>query len=55
MRAVAAKVQEATYDRILYEAAKHEVTVSVVVRRALERAFGPNAGNLKESTQERVR
>ena len=53
MRPVAAKVHDETYDIILYEAAKRGVTVSVVVRRALEQVFGPRDGNLKGNTQER--
>jgi len=50
---VAAKVQDETYEIIRYEAAKRGVTVSVVVRRALEQTFGPHDGNLKGTIQER--
>jgi hypothetical protein len=53
MRPVAAKVHDETYDIILYEAAKCGVTVSIIVRRALEQTFGPHDGNLKGTAQER--
>jgi len=44
MRPVAAKIHDDTYDIILHEAARRGVTVSVVVRRALEQIFGPCEG-----------
>ena len=46
LKAVAAKVSRETYAIILYRAAERGVTISVIVREALERTFGPKGGNL---------
>ena len=54
MRAVAAKIHEETYRIILYEAASRGVTVSVVVRKALEAVFGPHGGNLDLKRREGI-
>ena len=45
LKAVAAKVSEEIYAIILYRAARRGVTVSVIVREALEHAFKPKGGN----------
>jgi hypothetical protein len=52
LKAVAAKVQEDTYKIILHEATRRQVTVSVVVREALEQVFGEDEGNRRRKTRE---
>ena len=45
LKAVAAKVSWETYSVIIYRAAERGVTVSVIVREALEHAFRSEGGN----------